>query len=500
MATIYENGDSDYFQPPSQTMVVGDTFEAISTVGDFGDKVWVYLEAGQSYTITATGIVPEGEQVLYFNNYQGENGAVTVTGQVVDAFGMISEASVVDGTVSYVLTASDSGNYEITLSRGNWDSGVLINQITVTDAVPFSFTEGPDNASGTDGADNFNLLNGDDTFAAGGGADTINGASGDDSILGEAGNDSLIGSSGNDTLDGGADNDLLNGGNDLDVLNGGAGNDTLLGGRDADTLDGGADNDVLEGGSGADILTGGTGADVFVFNSTSGQDTVTDFEDGVDSFDVKALGVTSMADMVVTQIDAGVLVDLGGGNTITLENAILADIDLTDFGLTADPIMGGGGKDNISGGDGADAIYGQGGNDKLMGNAGNDTLDGGNNNDRLYGGADEDSLSGGQGNDQLWGGTGADILDGGRGRDILHGEAGADRFVFAANSGTDTITDFEVGVDLIDLTALGLGGMGDLLIQQFGADTRISLDGGTGNTVTLSGIDLLDLDVTDFSF
>ncbi|SEP55659.1 calcium-binding protein [Thalassovita taeanensis] len=500
MATIYEIGDSDYFHQPSQTMAVGDTFEATSTIGDFGDKVWVYLEAGQSYTISATGIVPEGQQVLYFNNYQGANGAVTETGHVADSFGMISDASVVDGTTSYVLTASISGNYEITLSRGNWDSGVLTTQITVTEATLFNFTNGADTDTGTSAADDLNLLNGNDVFAAAGGADIINGAAGDDSIQGDAGNDTLIGSGGNDTLDGGADNDVLNGGNDLDVLNGGVGNDTLSGGRDADTLDGGADNDVLEGGAGADMLTGGSGADVFVFNTTSGQDTVTDFENGVDSFDVQALGVTGMADMTLTQVDADVLVDLGGGNTVTIENFDLADIDLADFGLSAAPIMGSSGKDNISGGSAADAIYGEGGNDKLMGNEGNDTLDGGNNNDRLYGGANDDNLSGGQGNDQLWGGTGADTIDGGRGRDVMHGDAGADVFVFAANSGTDTITDFEAGVDMLDLSALGLGGIGDVAITQFGADTLVSLDAGSGNTVTLLGVDALDLDITDFSF
>ncbi|WP_082131279.1 Ig-like domain-containing protein, partial [Neisseria arctica] len=51
-----------------------------------------------------------------------------------------------------------------------------------------------------------------------------------------------------------------------------------------DTLNGGSGNDILFGGAGNDTLTGGEGADQFVFlaNSNSGQDIITDFEAGVD--------------------------------------------------------------------------------------------------------------------------------------------------------------------------------------------------------------------------
>ena len=51
-----------------------------------------------------------------------------------------------------------------------------------------------------------------------------------------------------------------------------------------DTLNGGAGNDILFGGAGNDILTGGAGADQFVFlaNSNSGKDVITDFEAGID--------------------------------------------------------------------------------------------------------------------------------------------------------------------------------------------------------------------------
>ncbi|WP_324252676.1 VWA domain-containing protein [Neisseria brasiliensis] len=58
--------------------------------------------------------------------------------------------------------------------------------------------------------------------------------------------------------------------------------DRIDGGND--TLVGGSGNDILFGGAGNDTLTGGEGADQFVFlaNSNSGHDVITDFEAGVD--------------------------------------------------------------------------------------------------------------------------------------------------------------------------------------------------------------------------
>jgi Ca2+-binding RTX toxin-like protein len=57
---------------------------------------------------------------------------------------------------------------------------------------------------------------------------------------------------------------------------------TLNGYSGNDTLSGGAGNDFLIGGAGSDNLTGGAGIDGFVFNSTLGNDTLTDFVSGVD--------------------------------------------------------------------------------------------------------------------------------------------------------------------------------------------------------------------------
>jgi hypothetical protein len=76
-----------------------------------------------------------------------------------------------------------------------------------------------------------------------------------------------------------------------DTLTGGAGNDKLRGKQGNDTLVGKAGNDILIGGIGNDILTGGDGADRFFrWYSTTGIDTITDFQVGEDTLYVSASG------------------------------------------------------------------------------------------------------------------------------------------------------------------------------------------------------------------
>jgi glycerophosphoryl diester phosphodiesterase len=116
------------------------------------------------------------------------------------------------------------------------------------------------------------------------------------------------------------------------------------------------------------------------------------------------------------------------------------------------------GNDNISGGDGDDTLRGDlDSRDPQVGIAGgNDTIDGGNGNDDIGGKSGDDSLFGGDGDDNLWGDDGDDILRGGLGNDRLTGDdfsggSGSDTFILATGEGTDTIVDFEIGVDFIGL-------------------------------------------------
>jgi glycerophosphoryl diester phosphodiesterase len=129
------------------------------------------------------------------------------------------------------------------------------------------------------------------------------------------------------------------------------------------------------------------------------------------------------------------------------------------------------GNDTAAGGAGNDLIYGEEGDDVLRGDGndrspggtdgGNDTLSGGLGNDSIGGKGGNDELYGDEGNDSLWGDDGDDILRGGLGDDILTGDdfsggSGADTFILAAGEGTDTIVDFEVGIDSILLDGLSV--------------------------------------------
>ena len=73
----------------------------------------------------------------------------------------------------------------------------------------------------------------------------------------------------------------------------------------------------------------------------------------------------------------------------------------------------------------------------------------------LTGGTEDDILAGQGGADRLSGGGGDDILMDGAGADTLTGGAGADVFVLSLDGATDRITDFQLGIDRLDLSQLG---------------------------------------------
>ena len=122
------------------------------------------------------------------------------------------------------------------------------------------------------------------------------------------------------------------------------------------------------------------------------------------------------------------------------------------LGTNDDDILTGGSENDVlMGMSGNDYLDGAIGNDSLFGGKGNDIMLGGSGNDVLFGSRGADILNGGDGNDILLGGKGDDLLTSGLGSDILTGGNGNDKFLLATNAGTDTITDFEVGKDLLVL-------------------------------------------------
>ena len=111
-----------------------------------------------------------------------------------------------------------------------------------------------------------------------------------------------------------------------DIIVGDAG-DNLIDGRDG--------NDTLYGGDGNDTLYGGAGDDTFIVATGGGEDTITDFTAGVatdDRIDLTGYAsIHALGDLSIAQDGADTLIDLGGGNSIRLENVGAGDLSSDDF-------------------------------------------------------------------------------------------------------------------------------------------------------------------------
>ena len=327
-----------------------------------------------------------------------------------------------------------------------------------------------------------------DTLIGDFGANILEG--GTDFLITISGDDFLFGGGGNDTLDGQFDNDTLNGGSGADEMHGGGGIDTLsylnfsgvtglfflinlgpaadlpattgvtitldasgngsgiggdaqgdtftsienvIGSRFADVLTGNASVNELSGDLGDDTLNGGGGGDTL------------DGGDGNDTYIVDNVGVTLTefdgqgTDTVQTSLTFSIQA-LAFFENITLTGAALANATGNE---TANVINGNSAINIINGRSGSDTINGNGGNDNLQGSAGND---------KLNGGKGFDTLNGSNGFDTLTGGLGRDTMAGGLHRDIFDFNAAAESGKVAFTR--DIITDFQKGVDDIDLSTI----------------------------------------------
>ena len=122
---------------------------------------------------------------------------------------------------------------------------------------------------------------------------------------------------------------------------------------------------------------------------------------------------------------------------------------------------------------------------------------GGAGSDGIVSGAGDDILIGGPGNDRLYSQTGNNILEGGTGKD---------RFIFFAEEliTYDTITDFTIGEDLIDLRKFDeITSIDDIDHFYFSETDRdnsyLDLTEYDGGYIILDGIDFL-LETESFLF
>ncbi|MDR7118670.1 calcium-binding protein [Caulobacter sp. BE254] len=195
-----------------------------------------------------------------------------------------------------------------------------------------------------------------DVLAGDGGANTLFGLGGDDALQGAAGADSLYGGDGDDHLYGGQGGDTLDGGAGFDfarydnaaagvtasltpglALAGDAAGDVYV---SIEGLVGSSFADVLAGNAGANIFYGLGGADTFKFASQSGVDVIGDFTAVGAGHDIIQLtsnlngsGIVDYASLQshISQVGADVMIDLTGGQTVTLLGVSAASLTAGDF-------------------------------------------------------------------------------------------------------------------------------------------------------------------------
>ncbi len=318
------------------------------------------------------------------------------------------------------------------------------------------------------------------TQAWGRGSSQVSGTSLKDRINAGAGQDIVAGFAGDDILNGGDGNDYLMGGAGNDTLSGGEGYDELYGGNGEDDPDSG--NDTVSYAHSAHAVTVNLEA-VFL----AGNRYANAFSNGTGAdllFDIENVIGGNGRD-VITGSDAANTLD-GGRNADTLEGSAGHDVLIGGFG--ADYLNGGLGRDTASyaGASGRVFIDLRVGGVSVGYEASGDRFEsverflGSDFNDRFIGSSARESIAGGDGRDNINAGAGIDTVDGGAGDDLLSGGLGADKLFGAAgldrlfgNGGNDTVLA-GAGRDRAfggagDDTLSG-GDGNDLLLGQGGAD------------------------------
>ena len=294
----------------------------------------------------------------------------------------------------------------------------------------------------------------------------------------------------------------------------GAGLDTitkienLIGSAFADNLTGNSANNILEGKAGNDTLTGWSGADTMI--GGLGNDTYF---------------VENMGDIVTEKLNEGT-------DTVSSRLTYLLPANVENLILTGTGAINGTGNsqnNTITGNNAANQLNGYDGNDTLNSGAGDDTLTGWSGADTMIGGLGNDTyfvenagdivtekpnegtdtvssrltytlpanvenliltgtvavnstgnilnniITGNNAANQLNGGAGNDTIDGGLGTNKLTGGTGNDIFKFTTKGHIDTITDYNVANDTIQLenaVFTALTATGTLASSQFKIGTK----------------------------
>jgi Ca2+-binding RTX toxin-like protein len=244
-----------------------------------------------------------------------------------------------------------------------------------------------------------------------------------------------------------------------ETINGLAGNDNIYGAAGNDILNGNDGDDILNGGLGADQFMGGLGNDIYEVDNTG--DIVRE---------LPSQGTDEVYSTVTYTLPAEV-------ENLTLEQSSTESLNGTGNDLP-NRIRGGQFGNILVGGSGADTLYGGQGNDTYeVDNPGDIvgelpyygidvvnssityTLPAEVENLNLTGTATINGTGNNVGN-TIVGNSANNTLTGGGGFNVLTGNGGADTFLFkfvdsSLSVARDTISDFAIGTDKIDLLTQG---------------------------------------------
>ncbi len=448
-------------QPTNFEALFGvETGEAVIMAIDAMGATIDFPLAGLSLVFTADGLSFSGTPGA--DDFRIESG--TVTGFTLQ-MGMMDVAQVTD-------IALDARRVEKAIDKGQLDK-------LVEDAL-----RGNDSFTGSMGIDALLGGRGDDTLSGGMGDDTLDGGKGDDraeyagvfdtftitednKVITLTDSSADDGEEGTDTLTdvefiafqdfiyevstgalwpiGTEMGEALGGSSQDDLIDGLGGNDTILGNDGNDSLFGGEGNDTLVGGEGKDTLNGGQGDDLFTVDKK---------------------------DRVVEET---------GGGIDTIESAV--SIKLVDNVENA--VLTGTDKGKVKGNDLDNTITGNAGDNKLDGRDGNDVINGGQGDDKIRGGDGNDTLTGGGGDDDLRGGDGADVF----------------RIEDGGPADVDSIRDFVLGEDLIDVSAIDE--LPDFMtLQGLLSDQgkEVAIQTVSSGTILIRGVDINELTESNFIF
>jgi hypothetical protein len=335
----------------------------------------------------------------------------------------------------------NGGTYNV-FRPGDGDDQITGNGDTVVD-----YSDAP-TQGGTTGL-TINLAAGSTVTGAGVGTDTL--VSGVNQVIGTAFNDHFIGTNNaNLTFEG------FEGMGGDDIIDGGGGFD-----RAAYHLDGNISTGITVN-LAAGIVTGDstlTGTDTLIsVESITGSvlaDTFIATGFGPGSTNAGSLGTLNEFEGM-----GGNDTIVGNGNTrmafYRATGSVSVDLNLTTGAVTGDSSVG---TDTIHAVGEVNRVRGSNFNDTIMGNDFANILEGQNGNDTITGRGGNDTLTGGN---------------------------GADTFFFADNDGADIVTDFAVGVDRIDLTAItSLTTYSELEALMTEANDAVTITFSPGNSIEL---------------